>query len=313
MRTLLKAILIIATIAGVGGATFYFAETRLGPPRAVEMGNAHLEHLQWRIAQVVPALDIDSLNRLFFQIHHEIAFLDDDSLLDRSDSDRMKGELANRYGPLLADWCMERFHDDVWEGKLLKEMRQRVDMLKGMEKGDGTAVVDADGALTERLDSIRSVVRRHDHALALAKRRIVFESMQKDEELLEAIAAYRRHDLLKNDVALCDSLRLLPRKMEQAHYDYLCERVDHMKQYKWMKSMENVEKQYEKYNRQLEEYDERAYRSYGTFHSVTALRRQLNDHLHAAREYWEEEHRPYTSPTTTPGSGFHFEVVREGY
>ena len=46
MRAFLKIVLILAAVALVAGGSFYFAETRLGPPRSIEKGNAHLDHLE---------------------------------------------------------------------------------------------------------------------------------------------------------------------------------------------------------------------------------------------------------------------------
>ena len=312
MRALLKIVLILASVALAAGGTFYFAETRLGPPRAVEKANAHLDFLEKSMEGIVPTLDIDSLNRLFFRIHHQIGFLDDDSLLACEDSDRLKVELVKRYGEVFTNWCMERFHGSEWEKKQLVMMKNRSDVLKNVKRSDGVLAADADALLLSQIDSVLAVIKRHDAAKKLLSGKLSFVSMSHSQRMMDNVNAYRHHDLLKNDEELMEGLKALPEKMELLHYEYLCDRVDHMKEYPWMKSMENVEKLYDKYLNELNEYEERAYRVYGRSHGVGGLRKQLEAYRKEAEEHWEPETAP-ERPSENRGSGFHFEIVREGY
>ena len=312
MRAFLKIVLILAAVALVAGGSFYFAETRLGPPRSIEKGNAHLDHLEKCLEGITPSQDIDSLNRLFFKIHHQLGFLADDSLLSSEDDDRVKTELVRRYGKVFADWCMQCFQGSVWEKKQLQMMKGRVEMLKGVKTSDKTAVLDGDADLLTRLDSVLTVVKRHADATKLMNRKAAFVSLDHSSNLIEASKVFRQHNLLKNDRELMEGLSALPEKLGKAHYDSLDAHVDHMRQYRWMRSMENVEKLYDRYSEELDDYERNAYRVYGHSYGVGELRSQLKEHMRAARSYWLNQEQPHYNISNN-GNGFHLEVVREGY
>ena len=291
MRSFFKILLILSAVALVAGGLLYFAMTRLGPPQTMADDNVHVSQVEAAVKNILASPDIDTPNRYFFKASHLIGFLDENELLSLEESDELKAMMVERYAPLLANWCFDRFNAPTWYGEDLAQMNKSISMVKGVRDSDGAAVLQETMEAEGRIAQVKEILDNYKAARQLTRIKS-YESMDRSMSQIQKSRSYKADPYLSKNIDLMRELDSVPRRLHDAHWNHLVGRVDHMKNYQWMHSMENVDSLVKRYSDALDEYDESARRIYGYHNSVSELRRQLRDYRKEAHDYYYPPERP---------------------
>ena len=287
MRALLKITLILAAVALVAGSMFYFAKTRLDPPR-FSMGEGDFAALVGRNIKTMSHQRIqDNVDAQLFKTRHLIGFLDDNRLLTTTQSDSLKAVMLSTYTPAFVDWCDHCFHAPTWYDEELKQMRRQIGYVKGVLDSRGKRMLSPGTKDRLMLDRVSGVVERYDTACQIARNQD-FVSLDNSRRKMEKVSRYKTDRYLRNNVRLMHDLDSMGIWLEDSHYQHLEARVEHMGQYRWMEEDE-FDALYQKVEGEIDEYDEHAAVLYGRTHNVSGLRRELEEHAEDAKDYYNRQ------------------------
>lgn len=283
-RFIKTSILIIVAVVTVGSVAYY-AKTRLDPPVDLPMGSQFVPAVEREIDMVSSSANEITLNRQFFKVHHFISFLADNKRVSPEEADDLKEKLAKKYVPGFVHNCLLTFRHTNWSASDMKEIQNRVAMIKKVVKSDGSRVVARGSSLNGQLDSVFNVTQRYEEAKQLAANPR-FVNLDNARKKISRANSYRHHDYLKYNISLCDSLMRLPAKLENAHYDRLKARVD-LLQYFRSRSEEEYDSLYNQVLGDIQQYADSANFVYGTSRSVSDLKSDARDYAVKAKAYYK--------------------------
>ena len=287
MRALLKILLILAAVALVAGSMFYFAKTRLDPPRFSMGQGQHVMQVGRNIKTMSHQRMQDNVDAQLFKTRHLIGFLDDNRLLTSAQSDSLKAAMLSTYTPAFVEWCDHCFRAPTWYDEELKQMRRQIGYVKGVLDSRGKRMLSSGTKDRSMLDRVTDVVARYDTACQITRSHD-FVSMDNSRRKMEKVKRYKTDRYLRNNVQLMHNLDSMGIWLENGHYQHLEARVGHMDQYRWMDEDE-FDTLYEKVEGEIDEYDEYAAVVYGRTHSVSTLRRELREHAEEAKDYYNRQ------------------------
>ncbi|MBR5084258.1 MAG: hypothetical protein IKX33_06620 [Prevotella sp.] len=271
-----KIILLTTVILLVLGAILFFVKTRLDPPFSIMPERQYEEKAQSYIDDINPRASMEALNKQFFQAAHAICYMSDSLLIDSEASDKLKENLCEKYVPAFADKCFEYFRrSSVWDSTEIKNFREQIGVVKLIVNSKGNRVVNNGTLLNDRLDSVFFVTKRNEEAMKLMKTRY-FQSMEHSETVMDKVRSYQNHDYLRYNTSLCDSLSKVGKRLEDAHYNYLLDRVKQLKS-PTTDDEKVFEEIYQKLLTDIDEYSMNASRVYGYHHDASYLRSKADD------------------------------------
>lgn len=283
MKTSLKVFLLSLAIAAVAGSLLFFAKLRLDPPRAVSHDGEQAALVRRMIDNVHQGLDSDTLDQRWFAAHHLIGFLTDNQLLRPGESDTLKVMLMEKYVPAFVRKCELKFGWSVWEDSDLKKMRQRIQLLKGIENSDKHAIVDLRPSVNGQLDRVLGVLNRYRQACDLAERRD-FKSIADSKDRIREARRYQSDAYLSKNTHLMHELDSVPTRLQEAHYRYLERCVASLANPGT--SWEAFQERYDGVGREVSLFADSARAVYGHYMAVGDLHSDMRSHYHAAdREF----------------------------
>ena len=265
-----KTILLTTVILLVLGAILFFVKTRLDPPFSIMPDRQYQEKAQALIDNLKTNVSMEELNKQFFQAAHAICYMADSLLIEGDAADKLKEDLCEKYVPAYSDKCFDYFKKHtVWDSTEIKNIREQIGVVKLITDSKGKRVVNNGTTLNDQLDSVFYVTKRNDEALKMLKNK-TFQNMEHSEKVMEQVNTYKKHDYLKYNTSLCDSLSNVGRKLNDSHYQSLKNRVINLQHPNT--DEETFENIYQQLLADIEEYRTKARDVYGFYHDVGELK-----------------------------------------
>ena len=279
MKTSLKVFLLSLAIAAVAGSLLFFAKSRLDPPRGVSHDGEQAALVRRMIDNVHQGLDSDTLDQRWFAAHHLIGFLDDNQLLRPGESDTLQMMLMEKYVPAFVRKCELKFGWSVWDDSDLRKMRQRIQLLRGIENNERKTIVDLRPSVSGQLDRVADVLNKYRQACDLAERRD-FKSIADSKDRIREARRYQTDSYLSKNTHLMHELDSVPTRLQKAHYHYLEHCVAALANPGT--SWEAFQERYDGAGREVSLFADSARAVYGHHMAASDLRSDMRSHYHAA-------------------------------
>ena len=231
MRTLLKILLVAGALAAVVASMAYFAKTRLEPPSAVNSTNPHAAEVEKSIEKINGNLGETALNRQFFEVKHRIDFLCENNLLSKEDGDKLKTTMMERYVAEYADKAIQRLGNTSWNDQDIDDIASQVKMARNVKTSDGKRVVETLPEYGERFNRVLAVVERYDSAKVLAQGK-TYQNWANTKKRMARAKRFMHDKYLSRNQQLVSDLEAFRFRLEEAHYEYLENRVAMLGNYK---------------------------------------------------------------------------------
>ena len=280
-----KIILLSSVIVLVLGGLLYFVKTRLDPPVGIMPERQFLAEAQACVDNINPRASEETLCQQYFKAAHLIEFMAKNDMLKGNDADDLKRKLADKYVKAWSQKCFEKFKLPRWDDDYIKEVQKRVAFTKKLSFSDGSRVIDKGSDNNDLLDSIFAVTKSYENAWKFTEN-CVFSNMASSRKTMAKANAYKNHYFLRFNVELCDSLKAMGQKLDNAHYKRLEQRVENL-YYLGERTEEEYNKTYDNVISDINVYADSAQIVYGYFHNTNNLKSKAESNKkHALDPGW---------------------------
>lgn len=270
-------ILITATALAVGGVLTY-AKTRVEPPLASKTVDAYALDMTNRIMQSQIATDYETNQRNYGATAHRAALFAANGRLDDKAYAGFRNSNDSIYADRLAMETFEIFGSSQWNDNRLAFLESQMNRLAS--KDDKTMSF----ATQEKITEAGNVM--NDYRNARRACQVSFVSLPDAEAKIATARQFLAYPWLCNNRQLTESLRAVPGKLANGHYNQLQSACNRLLEYRSCDNQDIYDNvMYNPYSTKLKEY--KATDVYGSHkRDCSQIERSADQYYSWAREYF---------------------------
>ena len=271
------SLLILAIVLAVGGVMAYY-KTIVSPPGKFVFKNQYVVSAKRDISKVKSANTDLALDSVFNAVTHELDFQLENTVLTDQERDELFEFFATQYVPVFATACNSKFSQSYWDERKLQAINARISQLQQLRSTDYKVIIQGDANTS--LNEVRNVIVNYNDAKRAATAN-GFSGIPSAKQRIASARNYASMTPINNCSDLVNRLNSVASRLEQAHYAYLSNQVELLREY-YNYNQSEYDNLALSISAKLEEYKKQAKSTYGHSSDISSLENRAGSYYNNA-------------------------------
>lgn len=277
MKTSIKIfILLLAITCAIGGVMIY-AKTKVAPPVSIKQLDQYSQDIYSMSEDLSKAGRPSSEDAIYFDAMNRIRIFSSEGKLSNVETDKLTGEIVNRYAPLFLSRCFDSFRRSNWEDSEHNYILSQIRKLQSIKQSDNSSALSKQ--YEDSLNMVSQIISDY-RAARQVSHSTSFTGISNAQATISKARSYANHAYLSKCTTLVADLNNVPSKIAQSHYSYISEQVEKLAMYHSYSQSDYENTLVPQVDAALTEYDNKAAALYGS-------KKNIDDLLNQAMSYYE--------------------------
>lgn len=252
MKTSVKILILVISLAIVAGSILFFFKAIAAPPVSAEISEQHISDINENIGKINDDISEVSLEETFLSTDRKISLWKENGLINTSMYDESIRAFLEHYVPVYVSQTKSHLKQNNWGDSEREKIETRVNYLRKEELSNNMGVVISYGSkMSDNLSELEKICDNYTEASKLL-RNCSFKSLTDSKMRIEKSQDFVNDEYIGNS-DLNSGLKEFPCKLGDSHYRYLSYQLGLLSNWRYV-SLSTTEGNFKQFNKTCDDY-----------------------------------------------------------
>ena len=260
-----------------------YAKTKVAPPVSIKLLDQYSQDIYSMSADLSKAGRPSREDSIYFDAMNRIRIFSSEGKLSNVETDKLTGEIVNRYAPLFLSRCFDSFSRSNWKDSEHNYILSHIRNLQNIKQSDNSSALSRQ--YVDSLNMVSQIISDYRAARRVSQS-TSFTGISNAQATISKARSYANHPYLSNCKTLVADLNKVRSNIAQSHYNYISAQVEELVKYHSYSQSDYENTLIPQVDAAVTEYDNKAAALYGSKKSVDDLWKRARDYYDRAMIYY---------------------------